>query len=36
MHGLTHTNIPYQDIAGLNGAVDELVGIGEGDDDEDR
>ena len=36
MHDLTRTNILRQDIAGPNGAAGELVGIGEGDDDEDN
>ena len=36
MHGLTCTNLPRQDIAGPNGAVGELVRIGEGDDDDDN
>ena len=34
MHDLLRTNIPRQDIAGPNGAAGELIGIGEGGDDE--
>ena len=36
MLDLLSTNLPRQDIAGPNGAVGELVGICEGDDDDDN